>query len=146
MQHLVFASKIERGFDRLMGQLRRLGIGEGITLTGFVPDQDLPILYSGAELLAMPSLHEGFGLPALEAMACGIPVLCSNVASLPEVVGDAGRQVDPYNVEEIAHALETLLADGNLRATCIRKGLARSGEYTWTAAAARVLEVYREIV
>lgn len=143
---LVFAGKIEWGFDRLMGQLRQLGIGEGITLTGFVPDQDLPILYSGAELLAMPSLHEGFGLPALEAMACGIPVLCSNIASLPEVVGDAGLQVDPYNVDEIAQALETLLTDGNLRATCISKGLARSREHTWTAAAARVLGVYREIM
>ncbi len=143
---LVFAGRPEWGYERLKERLADLKIEKGLVFTGFVPHQDLPVLYGGAEVLAIPSIHEGFGLPALEAMACGTPVLCSNTASLPEVVGDAGVLVNPYSVGEIAEGLRRLLSDTALRASCIEKGLVRSRLHTWPAVAERVLAVYRDLV
>ncbi|MFQ6077941.1 MAG: glycosyltransferase family 4 protein [Thermodesulfobacteriota bacterium] len=142
---LVFAGELSWQYRRLKEQLIDLKVEKGLVFTGFVAYEDLPVLYTGAEVLAMPSIHEGFGLPALEAMACGTPVLCSDVASLPEVVGDAGLLVDPYSVEEIAQGLRRLLRDEDLAISCIEKGLARAKLYTWSSAARRVLEVYREL-
>jgi glycosyltransferase involved in cell wall biosynthesis len=143
---LVFAGKPEWGYTRLKQQLAELKVDKGLVFAGFVSNADLPVLYGGAEVLAIPSIHEGFGLPALEAMACGTPVLCSNTASLPEVVGDAGVLVNPYSVGEIAEGLRRLLSDTALRASCIEKGLVRSRLHTWPAVAERVLAVYRDLV
>lgn len=99
--------------------------------TGRVPDELLPPLYAGALAFVYPSLYEGFGLPPLEAMACGTPVLASNAASLPEVVGDAGLLVNPYDVEAIAHGIRQLVQDGTLREELRRKGLERARRFTW---------------
>ena len=117
----------------------------GILFTGFIPFADLPLLYSGASILAIPSLHEGFGLPALEAMACGTPVLCSNISSLPEVVGDAAVQIDPYKVDEIADGLQSILENESLRNSLIEKGIERSRQFTWENTAQKVINIYKEI-
>jgi glycosyltransferase involved in cell wall biosynthesis len=116
-----------------------------ILFSGFMPDEDLPALYSAAAVFAFPSLYEGFGLPPLEAMACGTPVVVSRTSSLPEVVGDSGLQVDPYDPDSLAAALELLILDEPLRADMRRRGLERAAEFTWQAAASRLLAVYRKL-
>jgi len=113
---------------------------------GYVPDRDLPLLYSGAATLVYPSLYEGFGLPPLEAMACGTPVVVSNAASLPEVVGDAGVCVNPYDVEDIAQGIYRVLTDEGLRRELRKKGLARARLFTWEKAARETLAVFEEVL
>ena len=90
-------------------------------MTEFVPEADLPAYYSGAEILVLPSLYEGFGFPVLEAMACGCPVVASNTSSLPEVVGDAGIMVDPYDTDSLARVIKTVLTNSELSDDMIRK-------------------------
>ncbi|NTW00074.1 MAG: glycosyltransferase family 4 protein [Oscillochloris sp.] len=127
-------------------EVRRLVAERGLSRrVGFLPnvsDADLPALYSGASLFAFPSYYEGFGLPPLEAMACGTPVLCANVSSLPEVVGDAALMVDPYNVAEIAEGLTRLLCRADLRCDLIERGLRRAGEFSWRRTAQETMRVY----
>ena len=118
---------------------------DDILLPGFVSDDVLPAIYSAAEVLAFPSLYEGFGLPILEAMACGTPVVASRASCLPEVADGAALMVDPNSVEGLASALENVLLDGDLRADLVDQGLARAAEYTWTRAARQLLEVYRMV-
>jgi glycosyltransferase involved in cell wall biosynthesis len=110
-----------------------------------IPAADLPGVYADADLLLMPSLHEGFGLPALEAMACGTPVIASNQGSLPEVVGEAGLLVEPTEVEQIAAAAERLLTDAELRADLRKKGLERARTFTWERPARETLAVYQRV-
>ncbi|GAB4460939.1 MAG: glycosyltransferase family 1 protein [Anaerolineae bacterium] len=110
------------------------------------PGADLPALYSGATALVMPSFYEGFGLPALEAMACGAPVVASDRASLPEVVGPAGVLVNPDDAAHIADALRRVVVDSELRASLAREGLARARAFTWRRTAEVVLRVYRAVL
>jgi glycosyltransferase involved in cell wall biosynthesis len=119
-------------------------LSDRIRLLGYVPERHLPAAYSGADAFLYPSLHEGFGLPPLEAMACGVPVLTSNVTSLPEVVGDAAICVDPSDVEAIAWELERLLSDTALRAQLAARGLRRAQEFCWDKVAERTMAVYEE--
>jgi glycosyltransferase involved in cell wall biosynthesis len=105
-------------------------------------DQDLRLLYSGADLLVSPSLYEGFGLPVLEAMACGCPVLVGDQGALPEIVGDAGRQVDPYNVYSLWEGIRDILYHKEIRQGLIDRGLKRAAQYTWEKTAQKVLETY----
>jgi len=142
---LVFAGSMNWGFRQLKEQFASLSQENKIVFTGFIDDSDLPALYCGATTLAIPSIHEGFGLPALEAMACGTPVLCSNTSSFPEVVGDAALQVDPYNLDEIAASLRNLVEDNQLRLSCIEKGLARAEKFSWDNTARQTIEVYKEL-
>lgn len=107
----------------------------GVILPGFIAQEDLPALYRQAAMLVYPSLYEGFGLPPLEAMACGVPVVTSNTTSLPEVVGEAGLTVDPTNTEAITAAMARLLADASLAEHLCQAGLARAAEFTWTRTA-----------
>jgi glycosyltransferase involved in cell wall biosynthesis len=116
-----------------------------VVLTGRVAQEDLPALYSLAEAFAFPSLWEGFGLPVLEAMACGTPVVTANVSSLPEVAGDAALLVDPLSVEELAHALRRVLTDADLREELRRKGLERAKQFTWEKAAHDALSVFEQV-
>ncbi len=116
-----------------------------IHLTGYLADADLPIVYNGAAALTFPSLHEGFGLPALEALACGTPVLTSNTSALPEVVGDAALTIDPLDTAAITAGLQRLTADQTLRDTLRERGLARARHYTWQRAAERTLAVLEEV-
>jgi alpha-1,3-rhamnosyl/mannosyltransferase len=113
---------------------------------GPVLEADLPALYSAATAFVFPSLYEGFGLPVLEAMACGTPVVCSNTSSLPEVAGDpsAALLVDPLDTEALAEALRLVLTNNNLRAELRRRGLARAARFTWQQTAAATLAIYRQ--
>ena len=108
-------------------------------------EADLPALYGGAALFVFPSLYEGFGLPVLEAMACGAPVICSDGSSLPEVAGNAARRVDTRDPATLAVAMESVLANAGLREEMRVKGLAQAARFSWEQAARRTLEVYRTI-
>jgi glycosyltransferase involved in cell wall biosynthesis len=113
---------------------------------GFVPDEHLPLFYSACTAMVSPSLYEGFGLPVLEAMACGAPVITSNVSSLPEVTGDAAILVDPFSVEEISHAMERVLRDEGLRNEMSQKGLERSKKFSWDKVAKETMAVYEKVI
>jgi glycosyltransferase involved in cell wall biosynthesis len=113
---------------------------------GFADDADLPALYSGALITAVPSLYEGFGIPVLESMACGTPVLTSNVSSLPEVAGDAALTVDPTDLDAIVTALQRLIDDSALREVLIAKGLARAAEFTWDRSAQQLRQIYAQML
>jgi glycosyltransferase involved in cell wall biosynthesis len=129
--------------DRLIAEL---ALGGAVVWTGFVGPDDLNALYTGATAFAFPSLAEGFGLPPLEAMACGTPVVASDLSSIPEVVGDAGLLVDPRNPEAFAAALDRVLGDEALRADLRVKGFARVKAFTWERCARETLAVYRELL
>ena len=127
-------------------RLRRLGLEATVRLLGPVPDADLPALYSAAEVFAYPSLYEGFGLPPLEAMACGTPVVVSNTSSLPEVVGKAGLLVEPHDIAGLAAAIEAALTDTALQADLCARGLMQARCFTWEAAARATLQVYQDVL
>jgi glycosyltransferase involved in cell wall biosynthesis len=133
-------------YAHILQTVEELGIGDQVIFTGYVPEEDLPTLYSGADLFVFPSLYEGFGLPPLEAMACGTPVVCSNTSSLPEVVGDAAITVDPYDVKALADAMHRVLSDAALREELRAKGLARAKMFTWEKAARETLAVYEKVL
>jgi len=118
---------------------------QGVRAYRQVGDSHLALWYNAAEALVFPSLNEGFGLPALEAMACGTPVLASNVASLPEVVGDAGLLVNPWDTDAWAQEMERLLLDSSLRHDLRAKGLQRASQFSWVTAAEQTLKLYREV-
>jgi glycosyltransferase involved in cell wall biosynthesis len=119
--------------------------GDRVHVLGFVDDADLPALFRNAVLFAFPSLYEGFGIPPLEAMACGIPVVCSNASSLPEVAGDAALMVDPLDVDALARAMVRALEDADLRREMIDKGLAQAARFTWEGAARQLLDVFEAL-
>jgi glycosyltransferase involved in cell wall biosynthesis len=141
---LVVAGAPTWKYQAVYETVQQLDLAADALFTGFVADEYVPALYRHAELFVFPSLYEGFGRPPLEAMACGTPVVTSNVSSLPEVVGDAALTVDPYNVDDIAAAMERALSDKTLHAELRRRGLERAAEFTWARAARETLAVYRE--
>jgi len=115
-----------------------------ILFTGFASAEDLPLLYAGADLFVFPSLYEGFGMPVLEAMACRIPVACSNLSSMPEVAGDAALLFDPYGEEDMAWVMEKAITDAGLREALAEKGWKRAQGYTWETTARQTLQaIYR---
>jgi alpha-1,3-rhamnosyl/mannosyltransferase len=120
--------------------------GGHVVLVDYVYDEDLPLLYNMATVFAYPSIYEGFGLPAAEALACGVPALVSNDGALSEVVGDAALCVDAFEVEAIAGGLERLLLDDELRASLSAAGPAQVANFTWENAARTVLDVYKKVV
>ena len=133
-------------YETFFERLRALGLEAVVTLTGYVPDAHLPALIGGAEVFAYPSVFEGFGLPPLEAMACGVPVVCSDASSLPEVVGSAGLLVPPHDAAAWTEALRQALVDDALRRRLRAAGLARAGQFTWEAAARQTLAVYAQVL
>ena len=122
-----------------------VGLGDRLRLLGHVGEDALPDLYSAARVLAFPSLYEGFGLPALEAMACGTPVVASRTTGLGEAVGDASLTVDPTSVEELADALCRVLGDDGLRTRLIAAGTARAAAFSWSRTAEQTADVYRQV-
>jgi len=118
---------------------------EDIRFLGFVPEEDLPMLYSGSCLFISPSLYEGFGLPLVEAMACGVPVVASNTSSIPEVVGDAALLIPPTQPEAFAEAILRVSSDTDLRKAMIQKGLNRAAFFRWDKAACQLLECMRDV-
>lgn len=143
---LVIAGRRQWQAGAIDEAFRRLALEGRVHFTGYVADADLPALYSAAELFVFPSLYEGFGLPPLEAMACGTPVVTTNVSSLPEVVGDAALMVDPYDSAALAAALERALTDSALRAELRCKGLQRAAQFSWERTARETLAVYRQVL
>lgn len=125
--------------------LSSLAIKESVIFTGYIDSADISAVYSGASLFVYPSLYEGFGLPILEAMSCGVPVVTSNTSSMPEVAGDAALLVDPLNAEELAFGIETVLGKESLRAEMRKKGLVRASSFSWERCAKETIEVYRKV-
>ena len=142
---LVIAGDPGWSYDETMQAIRETGQAERVRLIGYVGD-DLPALYSAATALAFPSLYEGFGFPPAEAMACGTPVVASNVSSLPEVVGNAGLQVDPFDVDALAEALVRLTEDNDLRAELRKRGFEQASRFTWEEAAETLWKVYCKLL
>lgn len=127
-------------YDDVLAEAKRLG--ERVRVLGFVADADLPALYRGAALFVFPSLYEGFGLPVLEAMACGVPVVCSNASSLPEVAGDAALLVDPLDVDALEGAMARALEDQRLRQEMIARGRTQAARFTWEQAARQLAAAF----
>lgn len=125
--------------------IRELKLGDNVVFTGYVPDADLPIFYNSAEVFMYPCLYEGFGIPILEAMACGCPVITSNISSMPEVAGNAAILVNPESVEEIKQAMKRVISDSKLRADMIRKGMINVKRFNWEKTARETLEVYNSL-
>ncbi len=121
-------------------------LGNRVEFTGYVSDNELKELYRKAKLFLFPSLYEGFGLPPLEAMACGTPVVVSNAASLPEVCGDAAYYVNPYDINDIAKGIETVLKDEELQKELIQKGLKRVKLFSWEKSAKKLIKVIEEVL
>jgi len=142
---LVIAGGKGWGGEDYMSTVDALKLHDHVRFAGFVGDDHLPELYRGALLFVYPSLYEGFGLPVLEAMACGTPVITSNRASLPEVAGDAALLVDPTQPEALAAAMTSILNDAELRRTLRAKGLARAHTFTWDAVAQQTVAIYRAV-
>jgi glycosyltransferase involved in cell wall biosynthesis len=133
-------------YGALRRGVERLGVRQDVRFFGFVPDRTLAALYRLASVFAFPSLYEGFGLPPLEAMACGTPVVTSRISSLPEVVGDAALLVDPYSVEEIADALTRVLADPKLREGLVERGLLRVKNFSWERSVGAIHAGYMKVL
>lgn len=143
---LVMVGKRKAYAEELLAEAARLGVADDrLLLPGFVPDEDLPCLYSGAELFLNTSLYEGFGLPLIEAMQCGLPVIASRASCFPEIAGDAARYVDPVDPDDIADAIGEVLGGEALRNELIRAGLRRAQSFRWDATARETLEVYYEV-
>ena len=142
---LVLAGQKGWLYKDLLTEVRRLGLEDRVLLTGYVPKDDLAALLSGAQAFIYPSLYEGFGLPVLEAMACGTPVVCSNVSSLPEVAGDAALLVDPLDVEAIAQAILDLIADDSVGRELVARGYRQIECFSWRRCAQEALEVFEEV-
>jgi glycosyltransferase involved in cell wall biosynthesis len=139
---LVIAGKKERRREDLYQEAHSLRAGSSIVFTDFVPEDELFELYRHARLFVFPSLYEGFGLPPLEAMACGVPVITSNAASLPEVVGDAAIQVEPLDVQGMADAMQAILTNDDLWKNLHLKGLQRAKHFSWDTAAQQLVAIY----
>ena len=142
--HLVLAGQKGWLYDDIVGEVDRLGLQRQVRLTGYVPDEDLAPLLSGALAFVFPSLYEGFGLPVLEAMACETPVICSNAASLPEVAGEAALLVDPLDTEALAQAMARVVTDEDLRRALAARGLSQVQRFSWRRCAAETLAVLEE--
>jgi glycosyltransferase involved in cell wall biosynthesis len=142
---LIIGDEISK-YATLRRAVHRHKLHKHVRFFGFVSDQTLAVLYRLAAVFVFPSLYEGFGLPPLEAMASGTPVITSNVSSLPEVVGDAALLIDPYQPEAIAAAMERLLTDARLCESLRARGLVRAREFSWERSVRRVREIYDEVL
>jgi glycosyltransferase involved in cell wall biosynthesis len=141
---LVLGGKAGWLSEQVLEQTRKAGLGRQLNLAGYVADNDLPALMSGAEGLVLPSLYEGFGLPVLEALACGTPVVCSNAGSLPEVAGEAALFHHPMDTKAIEWNLRRLLTSPNLREELREKGFIQAAKFSWEKCAAQTLAVIEE--
>lgn len=143
--HLVMLDYDQYELDKLLDEIGAPELITRIILTGYVVNTDLPAIYCQCEAFLYPSLRESFGIPMLEAMACGAPVITSNTSSMPEVAGDAAILIDPFKPEDITAAMIRIIADKELKLNLIRKGFTRAAKFSWKAMAQHVLEIYHEI-
>ncbi|MCY3022839.1 MAG: glycosyltransferase family 1 protein [Planctomycetota bacterium] len=139
------AGRVGYGGEEIRAAIGKSACADAVKLLGYVADGDIAPLYTGAHALLFATLYEGFGIPVIEAFACGCPVIGATTGSLPEVIGDAGLLADPHSVDSIAAQIEKLATDDALRRACIEKGLLRAKEFTWDKAAAKCLTVYQEL-
>jgi len=142
---LVFAGSPTHPFGSYEGTTKSYGLTGRVLCTGRLPQRDLQLLYSYADLFVFPSLYEGFGMPVLEAMACGAPVITSKTTALGEVAGDAAMLVDPRNARELADTMHQVLENESLRAALRTKGFARVKQYTWSESARQTCELYASL-
>jgi len=131
--------------ETVRDEIKKSNLFDRIVLAGYVEDEDLPYIYSAADLFIFPSLYEGFGLPPLEAMACGIPVVASNVSSIPEVVGEAAVLVNPYDVNEIAEKILQVLTDSSLKQSLVQKGSIQAKKFNLEKTAAGMLDIFNRL-
>jgi glycosyltransferase involved in cell wall biosynthesis len=143
---LVLAGKEDPRYPQVREEARRLRLGERVVFLGDVPEKDLSPIYNGAEVFVFPSLYEGFGLPVLEAMACGTPVVCSNSSSLPEIAGNAAISLDPADTGAWVAALTEVLESEELRAELRKRGLEQAERFSWQKTARETLEVYQSVL
>lgn len=141
---VIAGNKDARYHPRLEAEARDLGVADRVVFLDYVPLAELPALYAGADAFVLPSLYEGFGLPILEAMACGIPVVASRIGALPEVAGEAAALIDPHDVPGMASALEAVLGDRELRAGMRRRGLEQAARFSWRNTAMQILRILWE--
>ena len=127
--------------EEILNEPKVLGIEDKVVFTDFVPTEELPYLLSGAKAFVLPSLWEGFGIPVVEAMACGTPVIISNISSLPEVAGEAGIMVNPESESQIEQAIRLLVTDVKMRARLSKKGLEQAKKFSWEKMAKEVIQV-----
>ena len=144
-QHLLLAGKDTWFSPKVREAARQSGVADRIQFLGYVSDEELLHLYNACDLFVFPSFYEGFGLPVLEAMACGRAVACSSTSSIPEVADSAAIMFDPYAKSEAVRAMADLLLDAQLRTRMERLGLQRASRFSWRTAAQQTLEVYREV-
>lgn len=144
-QYLVMLDYDQVELEKLLDEIGDPQLINRIILTGYVVNTDLPAIYSQCEVFLYPSLRESFGIPMLEAMACGVPVITSNTSSMPEVAGDAALLIDPFKPKEITSAMIRITEDKNLRISLVNKGLVQAAKFSWKSMAQNVLEIYRKI-
>jgi glycosyltransferase involved in cell wall biosynthesis len=132
--------------EKLLAEIQDPALINHILVTGYVANMDLPAIYSQCKLFLYPSLRESFGIPIIEAMACGAPVITSNTSSMPEVAGNAALIVDPYKPEEITDAMIKMYNDVNLCAGLFNLGIRRAAEFSWTTMAESILNIYTETI
>jgi len=143
---VLVAPKSGKYFSYIEKVIREMELAQDVLFTGYIEDKDLPAVYHMSSLFAFPPLYEGFGLPPLEAMACGCPVVSSNTSSMPEVLGDAALFFNPYNVEEMSLAIKKMLKDENLRDKFRQKGLQRAKRFTFEKMTNRILNVFESVL
>lgn len=143
---LVFVGRVDPKYPELREKVKRLGLEDSVKFTGFVPDEDLPIIYNNAVLFVFPSLSEGFGLPGLEAQACAVPLASSDKTSLPEIFGDGAIYFNPMDTNDMAAKIKSILEDEKLRSNLLSAGLQNAKRFSWDQTARKTLEVYREIL
>ncbi len=144
-EKLVIAGGSGEAREAMERIVSKMGLESEVVFLGEMHASEMPLLYNCAAVFAFPSLYEGFGLPPLEAMACGVPVVASSRGSVPEVVGDAGILVDPGDREALSEAIASVLTDGELRSRLVRKGVERAQGFSWKTSAERTLDIYREV-
>ncbi|MEA1909976.1 MAG: glycosyltransferase family 1 protein [Patescibacteria group bacterium] len=143
---LVLVGKIDKKAPEVLEVIKKLNLKSDVVLTGFVPDEELPYLYHGSEVFIFPSLYEGFGLPPLEAMASGTPVIASNSSAIPEILGKAAKYFDPRDVENIAKTMVEVMKNGALRKRLKTAGLKQVGKYSFDKMAKETIEIYKQIL
>jgi len=141
---LVIVGKKGWMYSEVFNTVKELNLSEEIIFTYYTPEEDMVGLYNGAKVFVYPSLYEGFGLPPLEAMACGVPVITSNVSSLPEVVGDAAIMVNPADINQLAESISRVINDEELRRKMIERGLERARMFSWGKTAKEIIECFKE--
>lgn len=145
-QPLVIVGRLGWRYQQVLREIEELGIKDKVHFTGYLPPQDLPMVYNLADVFVYPSIYEGFGLPPLEAMACGTPVITSAVSSMPEHVGDAGVLVPPNDLHALADAIQRLISDDSLRSHLAYQGPQQAANYTWDRTARETLRIYQQLI